>query len=104
MIGELSRHIRTTPPKEVWREAWAAWKHGVLVILTLFLAFIAVMLSAALIWFALNALPLLLVQGWTFDRSWNAFEWTAILWLPIAYSLGARYLPSYSDEAGSPSS
>jgi hypothetical protein len=81
------------------REAAAAWKYGVVVLLTLTLASVSVMFAAAVVWFALNALPLLLVEGWTFERSLDAFGWTALVWTPIAYSIGARYLPPSPDES-----
>ncbi len=99
MIGELTRHLRQSPPQDVLREAWDAWRHGVLVLLTLALSTVVVIMVAALAWFAANVLPLLLVEGWTFNRSLDAFGWTWPIWGPLAYSWGSRYLPPHPAEA-----
>ena len=99
MIGGTARRIWTTPPQEIWREAASAWRHGVVVLVTLTLAQIAVGVSALAAWLALNALPMLLVEGWTFDRVLAAFGWTALGWLPVACSIGARHLPPRPESA-----
>jgi hypothetical protein len=99
MISETARRAWTTPPQKLWWEAVRTWKHGVLVLFTLTLAGVTVALSALAVWLVLNAGPLLVLEDWTLDRSLNAFGWTASIWLPMAYSLGARYLPPRSESA-----
>lgn len=93
MIIETARRARSTPPQELWSNAVSAWTHGLAVLITLALAQVAVGLGVLAVWLVLNAGPLLLLEGWTLDRSLSAFGWTAMIWAPIASSLGARHLP-----------
>jgi hypothetical protein len=48
---------------------------------------------AALAWLALNLIPILAIKSWTFDRAMDAFNWTSVVWMPIAFAASIRELP-----------
>lgn len=98
MVTNLVQYTKSHSPKEIWRTISGAWLHGISVILLLGLMVSAVGMMAAVVWLVLNILPFMTVESWTLNRSLDAFKWTALVWLPLAYSFAIRELPSLLKE------